>query len=1067
MLSYSSKIWIFSLFALAITLGVCAQTVRVIDNKGTIKELTAGSGIGFTNAGANINISSLYDGKTILLDGSSNKIYADNTAAYWNANQLQGINISTAAPTNGQILGYDGSTSKWTPISPSTYAWLLTGNGAITVPAIPATYGTTTLSSSNNWIGTTDANKDFIIGTNSIERLRVTSSGNIGVGITSGNNVNSNYLITVNPNSVIGNGISMNLSGVSGTVYGLNINTGTSAANGILFTSTSTGSGFYGIGSVLSNTNIVSGYLGYRNGSGVSYGLYGINGTSGTYATASNTYAAFLQGRTVISSESAPSSPVGVDLEIRNTSSGPPTLSMRQSTSNATSGTSLAKINFGDNYSASDVPQAQIQAIRDAAGGVSNDLPTALIFSTTPDGSATIAERMRISNAGNVGIGTTSPSTLLHINSSSPAFRLVDGTQGTGKILTSDVNGNASWSGISSIGSISLSTGTASTAPAWSVSPVSLGGSTQLNIPMANTTGVTAGLISNTDWNTFNSKIGNVTGSSPITVTIAGTTANVSVGYDNSTIKVNGSNQLYAVNNGTVTNFSAGDLSPLFTTTEATTTTTPALSFALSNAPATTIFGNNTGASAAPSYFSSGNLSVAGDVTGTLGTTTVARIQNIPVKSGTPSNGQILAYNSATSQWEPMANGGSGWLLAGNAGTTPGTNFLGTTDNQALVFKVNGIQSGYLGTSNTSQTSFGYNANATTWATGATAIGANAQASNNYATALGGSSTAIGGGVAIGYGAQANGMNSIAIGGGDGTIKTAVTNNNSIAIGYNTAAGFNATAIGSTAQAVQNNNTAVGYGALANTTQNATALGSTANASGQNSTAIGYGVKSPGYQSMAIGYAATGSGQSAVAVGDNSTASGYLSTAVGTNTQATAQNATAIGNGTIANTANTVILGNGANVGIGTSNPQNKLEITQGTAGYSGLRFTNLTSASTGSATNTSPQTLTVDGSGNVIMNNGLSYVNNQNGTNYTIATTDNQAIIYFTSASAVTVNVPNSLPAGFTCSIIQGGSGQLTFAGTGLNNTYGQYKSASQYASITIQTPVVGINVLSGQTIW
>ncbi len=34
--------------------------------------------------------------------------------------------------------------------------------------------------------------------------------------------------------------------------------------------------------------------------------------------------------------------------------------------------------------------------------------------------------------------------------------------------------------------------------------------------------------------------------------------------------------------------------------------------------------------------------------------------------------------------------GGSGWSLTGNAGTTPGTNFLGTTDSQALELKVNG-----------------------------------------------------------------------------------------------------------------------------------------------------------------------------------------------------------------------------------------------------------------------------------------------------------------------------------------------------------------------------------------
>lgn len=53
---------------------------------------------------------------------------------------------------------------------------------------------------------------------------------------------------------------------------------------------------------------------------------------------------------------------------------------------------------------------------------------------------------------------------------------------------------------------------------------------------------------------------------------------------------------------GTVTSFSSGDLAPLFTTSEANPTTTPALSFALSTAAANTVFGNNTGSTAAPAY---------------------------------------------------------------------------------------------------------------------------------------------------------------------------------------------------------------------------------------------------------------------------------------------------------------------------------------------------------------------------------------------------------------------------------------------------------------------------------
>ena len=54
---------------------------------------------------------------------------------------------------------------------------------------------------------------------------------------------------------------------------------------------------------------------------------------------------------------------------------------------------------------------------------------------------------------------------------------------------------------------------------------------------------------------------------------------------------------------GTVTDFSSGDLFPLFTTSVATSTSTPALSFSLSGANPYTVFGNTTGGIAAPSYF--------------------------------------------------------------------------------------------------------------------------------------------------------------------------------------------------------------------------------------------------------------------------------------------------------------------------------------------------------------------------------------------------------------------------------------------------------------------------------
>lgn len=43
-----------------------------------------------------------------------------NTGAYWNANQLQGRNISTTAPTDGQVLTWNQTTSQWEPAASTT-----------------------------------------------------------------------------------------------------------------------------------------------------------------------------------------------------------------------------------------------------------------------------------------------------------------------------------------------------------------------------------------------------------------------------------------------------------------------------------------------------------------------------------------------------------------------------------------------------------------------------------------------------------------------------------------------------------------------------------------------------------------------------------------------------------------------------------------------------------------------------------------------------------------------------------------------------------------------------------
>ena len=55
---------------------------------------------------------------------------------------------------------------------------------------------------------------------------------------------------------------------------------------------------------------------------------------------------------------------------------------------------------------------------------------------------------MVVQKNGNVGIGISAPTAKLHVNGS---LRVTDGLQGVGKVLTSDINGNAGWSSAATV----------------------------------------------------------------------------------------------------------------------------------------------------------------------------------------------------------------------------------------------------------------------------------------------------------------------------------------------------------------------------------------------------------------------------------------------------------------------------------------------------------------------------------------------------------------------------------------------------------------------------------------
>jgi hypothetical protein len=69
------------------------------------------------------------------------------------------------------------------------------------------------------------------------------------------------------------------------------------------------------------------------------------------------------------------------------------------------------------------------------------DNPTDLVFGTTADGSDTVAERMRIDSAGNVGIGTSSPERTLSVLSTAQAISTF-GTSNTTRGLISFTDAN-------------------------------------------------------------------------------------------------------------------------------------------------------------------------------------------------------------------------------------------------------------------------------------------------------------------------------------------------------------------------------------------------------------------------------------------------------------------------------------------------------------------------------------------------------------------------------------------------------------------------------------------------
>lgn len=200
----------------------------------------------------------------------------------------------------------------------------------------------------------------------------------------------------------------------------------------------------------------------------------------------------------------------------------------------------------------------------------------------------------------------------------------------------------------------------------------------------------------------------------------------------------------------------------------------------------------------------------------------LASIQSIP----NPANG-LLVYDSAKNQlminmgnaavpnWQTPA-GNSGWALSGNAGTSPAVNFIGTSDDKPLLFKVNNQWSGIIDSAHETTLLGSLTGKNSSGTFGNTGFGAGALGTDVYGQ---GTNTAMG------LGALSNnttGYGNTAIGGA--ALFANITGNANTADGYGALSGnqtgsFN-TAIGEGAlggvdgSRRESYNTAMGVGAL-------------------------------------------------------------------------------------------------------------------------------------------------------------------------------------------------------------------------------------------------------------
>ena len=608
------------------------------------------------------------------------------TAPAWSSNaNAHTLNIplaSTAGVTAGLISNADYNTfngkvagvTSGTGVSVSTTGNIATVNLATSGSA--GTYAkvtTDTYGRVSN--GTTLSSTDIPPISAALITSGTLSVANGGTGLTS---------TPTNGQVLIGNGTNYSLSTLTAG-SGVSI----SNASGAITISTS------GVGSV---TSVNSG-AGLTGGPITSTGTLSLAtiGTAGTYAKVTTDAYGRVSAGTTLSSTDIP--PISAAL----ITSG--TLNIAQLPTIGTAGTyakvttdSYGRVTAGTTLASSDITSSlgftPINKAGDTISGAlnlgSNDVLSA--------GNIQMAASKTLALSGNTADPTGLVSTdkgKTWFNTTSNQIKYWDGssTQTLGAVgaSVSSLNGQTGSTQTFAV------PGTTGTAPTWS----SAANAHTLNIPLASTASVTAGLISNSDYNTFNGKVAGVTSGTGVTVSTTGNiaTVNLSTTGTSGTYSKVTTDAYGRVSVGTT--LSSSDIPPisasLITSGTLNTAQLPTAGTAGTYAKVTTdtygrvSSGTTLVATDLPPHsaalISSGTLSVANGGTGL---------------TSTPTNGQVLIGNGTNYSLSTLSAGAGvsitntagGITVAATADASTKVSKTGDTMTGALTVPLNGLIAG-------------------------------------------------------------------------------------------------------------------------------------------------------------------------------------------------------------------------------------------------------------------------------------------------------------------------------------------------------------------------------------